>query len=319
MTTPDLGLLQRVDLRTAWENEAGKFTPWLAQEKNLKLLSDTIGMSLELEAQEKNVGPFRADILCRDATQDHWVLIENQLEKTDHTHLGQLITYAAGLQAATIIWIAESITEQHRAALDWLNEITGERFRFFGLEIELWKIGESKPAPKFNIVSKPNGWSKKVPKADGELGPVQKMRLDFWTAFQSFVQDNGKSVQFTPSTKPLLSVPFEFKSFDLFALFRPKMKRLGVGITCKGAQAKANFASLMTQRSAIESELGAELQWDENPDTTFCDIGLYRSVPEVNDETTWADCHDWLLTHLTKMRQSFDKRIRLLSLDESST
>jgi hypothetical protein len=107
----------------------------LAREENLKLLGETIGVDLELEATEKNVGPFRADILCKDTATGHWVLIENQLEPTDHKHLGQLLTYAAGLDAVTIVWLAKEFTDEHRATLDWLNQITDDKFEFFGLEI----------------------------------------------------------------------------------------------------------------------------------------------------------------------------------------
>ena len=137
MAQSNLGRLEQVELRSIWANEAGDFTPWLAQEENLRLLGDTIGIELELEEQEKDVGPFSADILCKDTIGGSWVLIENQLERTDHTHLGQLITYAAGLQAVTIVWIASRLTEEHRAALDWLNDITDSKFQFFGLEIEV--------------------------------------------------------------------------------------------------------------------------------------------------------------------------------------
>ena len=114
----DLGRLEKVELRDIWITEDQDFTPWLAQEENLSVLADTIGVDLELEAQEKNVGPFRADILCRDTGTGDWVLIENQLERTDHTHMGQLMTYAAGLQAVTIVWVSSRFTDEHRAALD---------------------------------------------------------------------------------------------------------------------------------------------------------------------------------------------------------
>ncbi|GAI13697.1 unnamed protein product, partial [marine sediment metagenome] len=120
---------------------------------NIEILSETIGIELEVQSQEENVGPFRADILCLDTANNHFVLIENQLEKTDHTHLGQLMTYAAGLDAVTIIWIAQKFTEEHRAALDWLNGITDDTINFFGVVIELYRIGDSVPAPKFNLVS----------------------------------------------------------------------------------------------------------------------------------------------------------------------
>ena len=180
----DLGRLERVDLRDVWQTEDQDFTPWLAQDENIGILGETLGMELEVEAQEKDVGPFRADILCRDANSpDHesWVLIENQLERTDHTHLGQLLTYAAGLRTVTIIWVAQRFTDEHRAALDWLNEITSERYQFFGLEVELWQIGESLAAPKFNIVSKPNEWHarRRAPRsARGDLGAWEPLNTD---------------------------------------------------------------------------------------------------------------------------------------------
>jgi hypothetical protein len=155
-----LGMMQRVDLRRIWGHEERVFTPWLAD--NLALLSETIGVKLELVAREKNVGIFRADILAKDILSGGWVLIENQLERTDHCHLGQLLTYASGLKAVTIVWIASSFTEEHRAALDWLNEVTSEDVKFFGIEVELWSINNSSPAPKLNVISRPNAWSKSV-------------------------------------------------------------------------------------------------------------------------------------------------------------
>ena len=157
---PTLGQLESVDPRLAWGNEARGFTPWLSE--HLDLLSRAIGIPLELEAVEKNVGAFRADILAKTGQTGQWVLIENQLEKTDHCHLGQLITYASGLKAVTVVWIASTFAEEHRSALDWLNEVTMEGVNFFGVTLELWRIGDSALAPRFNVVSKPNTWVKGV-------------------------------------------------------------------------------------------------------------------------------------------------------------
>jgi hypothetical protein len=157
MAAPDLGRLQRLPLREVWKSESGDFTPWLAQEENLRLLGETIGLDLELESRERDVGPFRADLLCKNTVDDSWVLIENQVERTDHTHLGQILTYAAGLEAVTVVWVAERFTEEHRAALDWLNENILEKFAFFGLEVELWRIGDSPTAPKFNVILEVRG------------------------------------------------------------------------------------------------------------------------------------------------------------------
>ena len=199
-----LGLLEPVDLRTVWTTEADDFTPWLAEPNNLNLLGDAIGIGLELEAQEKNVGPFRADLLCKDTATDHWVLIENQLERTDHIHLGQLLTYASGLNAVAIVWISKTFTEEHRSALDWLNEITDDRFNFFGLEVELWRIGDSAVAPEFNVISKPNDWTRTVARGASQveaeaLTPDRQLQLEFWAEFRRFLE--GQELKFNP-TKP---------------------------------------------------------------------------------------------------------------------
>ena len=142
-----LGRLEPVNLRDVWQVEALDFTPWLAQEKNIALLGGAIGLELEVDSTEQGVGPYLADILCKDTINGHLVQGENQLERTDHTRREQLLTSAAGLEAATVVWVASQFTDEHRAALDWLNQITSSGFNFFGLEIQLWRIGGSPSLP----------------------------------------------------------------------------------------------------------------------------------------------------------------------------
>ena len=157
MKTP-LGKLERINLREAWKHEALEFTPWLAQEDNLELLAETLGLvELELVGTEHWVGDFKLDVLCSD--DDGQIIIENQLEKTNHSHLGQIITYAAGVGARKVIWLAESFRAEHVAALDFLNQNTTEGLNFFAVEVELWRIGNSPMAPSFNVVVKPNDWT----------------------------------------------------------------------------------------------------------------------------------------------------------------
>jgi hypothetical protein len=151
--------LKRIALRHAWPNEATGFTPWLAD--NLSLLGNVIGIELELEATERNIGSCRADILAKDIITGNRVLVENQLEDTDHKHMGQLIAYASGLKAATAVWIAGRVTDEYRDAINWLNEITGKDINFFALEIELWQSGDQ-VMPKFNVICKPHLWNGRV-------------------------------------------------------------------------------------------------------------------------------------------------------------
>lgn len=153
--------LQRVPLREIWGDEARNFTPWLATDEALGLLGELIGRELELIGTEVAVGPYSADILAKAAGQeDHKVVIENQLGKTDHDHLGKMITYAAGLGAKTLIWVSDRFCDEHRAALDWLNQNTGENLDFYGLEIRAFRIDDSRPAPQFSAISIPNSTTK---------------------------------------------------------------------------------------------------------------------------------------------------------------
>lgn len=180
-----LGQLERVPLRKAWPNEASNFTPWLAEEENLAQLGEAIGLHLELEGVEKQVGSFAADILAKETSTQQWVLIENQIAPTDHGHLGQLLTYAAGLDAHTVVWIAETFRDEHRAAIDFLNRATTDEFAFFAVQIELWRIGQSPFAPRFSLAAKPNNWSKQAQAAkqaaEGELTDTQKAYREFWS------------------------------------------------------------------------------------------------------------------------------------------
>ena len=245
-----LGRLEKVDLRDIWKTEARDFTPWLAREENLAELAKTINMDLELEAQEKDVGPFRADILCRNSDDGSWVLIENQLARTDHIHLGQLLTYAAGLNAVTIVWVAAEFTDEHRATLDWLNDITDENFRFFGLEVELWRIGDSLAAPKFNIVSKPNDWARTISRAarqlsEGELSETKALQLEYWTGFNDFLRQAKSPIR---SKKPVpqhwMYYSIGRTGFCLGAFLNSRERRIAVEINMTDGNAKAYLALL---------------------------------------------------------------------------
>ena len=254
----ELGVLTKEDnIRKFWKDEARDFTPWLAREENIGLLGETIGLELEVEAQEKNVGSFRADILCKDTVTDNWIVIENQLEPTDHTHLGQLLTYAAGLDAVTVVWIAERFTDEHRAALDWLNEITAEEFSFFGLEIELWRIGDSPMAPKFNVVSHPNNWQKTVSRISrGELTSTNQLYLEYWTGLRDFLEQRDSVISpREPRTVNWLGFSIGRSKFLLYASASVRGKWICVSLTLRGPDAKPHFYLLKRDKVDIEREM----------------------------------------------------------------
>ena len=310
----DLGRLTSVSLREFWSDESSEFTPWLAKEDNLKLLGDTIGIELEYEAQEKDVGPFRADILCKNTLDSSWVLIENQLEKTDHTHLGQLLTYAAGLEAVTIVWIAERFTEEHRATLDWLNEITDERFNFFGLEIQLWRIGTSPIAPKFNIVSKPNDWSRIIQSSAGKTTDIsehKQLQLSFWTSFKKYMEENSEIRCQKPSPQHWMNHSIGRSGFHLSSIVsiwdsetNTKNPEIRVELVLTDDNSKKYFSMLQAQIQEIEKELGEPLKWHNPQDKRMCRIYLRRN-DNFLDSNEWLKQHAWLQEKLEKFRKVF--------------
>lgn len=320
MTQQSLGRLTRVDLRDIWKSEATDFTPWLARPENLVILGETLVIDLELEAQEKAVGPFRADILCKDIGTDSWVLVENQLERTDHIHLGQLLTYASGLEAVTIVWIAGRFTEEHRSTLDWLNKITDESFRFFGLEVELWKIGDSPAAPKFNIISKPNDWSRSVARAarvidEAELSETRAMQRAYWDAFHPFLDkvDGPVSGNRKPQPQSWMAYSIGRSSFNLGAvMIRPK-NQIRAELYISSDSAKAFFGLLEQQKEAIELELGYGLEWEKLPDGLDSRISIYLDDADPEDVEDWPRQHEWLAKRLNEMHRAFADRVRMLN------
>jgi len=294
----DLGSLEKVDLRDIWGNEPKDFTPWLAQEENLKRLGTAIGIELELEAQEKDVGPFRADILCRDVMYDNWVLIENQLENTDHIHMGQLITYAAGLDAVTIIWIARQFNEQHRAALDWLNEKTPDDIAFFGLEIELWKIGDSKKAPKFNIVSRPNEWTRSLARVIHGQSRYFPSADEYWQGIIDALKpkDILNAVP-NPTRKHDMAFPVGWKDAWLKSYFSKQSNNAGIWVACRGEDRASQYQALLDKRKEIEDAFGEELSWSTDDQS----ISYVMGDKDPINRKTWPELHPLIADNLERL------------------
>ncbi|AQT41897.1 protein of unknown function (DUF4268) [Bartonella apihabitans] len=319
MSLPSLGSLKKVDVRHIWQTEAQHFTPWLAQ--NLDILAETLDMELEIEAQEKNVGPFRADILCRDTLDKSWVLIENQLERTDHLHLGQLLTYASGLKAVTIIWVSTHFTEEHRSALDWLNNITDDQFKFFGLEVELWQIGDSPVAPKFNIVSKPNDWSRSVGQAarqieTGTLTDIKAAQLEFWTQLAEKLKENSHIRPQKPMPQHWAVFRIGRSGFHISGLHNTRDKCIGVELYIDHQNAKDFYNQLYEQKNDIEAEIGHELIWKELPNKSASRIILYLRNVDPMDRSRWDEYQDWLIKYIEAFDRTFRNRIRNLEASD---
>lgn len=323
MNAYDLGKLVKVELRDIWLSESSDFTPWLARDSNLSILADTLGLELELEAQEKAVGPFRADILCKDTATNAWVLIENQLERTDHSHLGQLLTYASGLEAVTIVWIAARFTEEHRSTLDWLNRITDETFRFFGVEVELWRIGDSPAAPRFNVVSKPNNWNKLVTQAaraidEGELTSTKALQLAYWATLGGVLVSRGGPLakERKPQPQSWMSYSIGRTGFGVNASMARLKQQVRAELYMSNPNAKAFFHLLHAQKSAVEAELGYPLDWEELPEGKDTRISTALNDTDPEDQADWSRQHEWLTIRLNELYRVFVNRVK--SLDASA-
>lgn len=319
MVKAALGRLERVDLKQAWESEAGHFTPWLAQTENIQLLCEAIHLDLEVQSTEKPVGPFRADILCKETTTGHYVLIENQLERTDHTHLGQLMTYAAGLDAVTIVWVAKRFTDEHRAALDWLNRSTGENLNFFGLEVELWRIGASPFAPKFNVVSQPNDWlvtaKELAEKPAGELGGAALKNLEFWTQFKEYCETVGTTRWVKkPSTDHWKYHGVGRTGFGISTSNGMTGDWSTVSLVLSGNDCKPHYYLLEQQKGAIEATLGP-LEWEELPGKKESRLTIRRSGLTA-DKSHWPELNAWFVQKATQWAKYFEPVIKGLNAAE---
>jgi hypothetical protein len=323
--TNELGRLSSVPLREIWTHEANDFTPWLAKPENLVLLCEALQLGeLDVQGTEVRVGSFAIDILARDL-DDGVVIIENQLALTDHTHLGQILTYLAGQEGkATVVWIAERFREEHRAAIDWLNGSTIEGFNFFAVEVEVLRIGSSSPAPWFNVVGKPNAWSRNITRTarsggDGQLDDRQRAYTAYWSGFGEFLQDARAS--FTVKSKPPSDYWCGFKigrtGFTLGASAGFRDQKLMVELYINDIASKQAFDLLQRDRSVIESEFGGRLDWQRMDYKKACRIAIARTDMDPANEEQRPQQYAWLLEMLTKFRSIFSDRVKALQLDSS--
>jgi len=311
-----IGKLTKIEIRELWNGEATDFTPWLAKEENIAILGETIGIELEVQEEEKNVGVFRADILCKDTLTDKFVLIENQLERTDHSHLGQLMTYAAGLDAVTIIWIAKTFSDEHRAALDWLNSITDDTVNFFGIEIEVYKIGDSLPAPMFQMVAKPNDWSKSVrssTKTPTELTPTKQLNLEYWEAMKKYFETSRTFLKFqTPQPQHWMNFSIGRSNFHFSSIVSIRDNFIRIDLYIDGNNAKDNFFKLKNQYEAeAEVIFNGQLQWNELPDAKVSIVEFKKSA-NTSKRSEWQEQHEWFRENMEKMDKFFRQKIKVL-------
>lgn len=315
-----LSKLEDVEIRNIWENEAVDFTPWLAQSDNIDNIGEAIGMDLTVEEKEKPVGSYSADIFCKDEAGNP-VLIENQLEATDHTHLGQLVTYAAGLDAVTIIWVASKFNDKHRETLDWLNERTVQGINFFGIQVEV-KKGNGHFYPFFNVISQPNNWAKSINsdgyKGYGKVTATKKKQQDFWQFLKDrIIERNINSIK-PQSPKACHWMNFAIGSNGTYmsATVDTNDESMSVGIRI--GSDKTLFHRLKSIKDEVEEEFGGAFRWFTKEDKKCSNIRFYKENFDINNENQWEGYADWMIENLLKLQKVFSHRVKQLKTSENS-
>ena len=313
-----LGDIRKVNVRTVWPNEQHDFTPWLARQENIIRLANTVGLELEVENIEVAVGPYSADILAKDSGTGRYVVIENQFGKTNHDHLGKVITYASVLDASAIIWITEEFTDEHQKALDWLNDHITEEVGFYGVVLELWQIDGSRPGVKFNLVSKPAEIVRQaaIAKASEDLSDARKLQLEFWSQFRAKLLAT-KLVPSAHTARPQywFDVALGRSGINLSNIVNTYENRIGVRVYMSSKIADSALVQLLPEREAIEAELGEKLTWNPFPEKRDKIIALYRQA-NLEDRTAWDRYIDWMVDMTVRFRKVFIPRIKKLDLKD---
>lgn len=306
------GKIKKLNLRDIWPKEAKDFTPWLAE--NIGALGEAIGMELELKDMEAAVGDFSLDLLARDLGSGHTVIIENQLTQTDHDHLGKLLTYAAGFSAPTVVWIAEIVRDEHRQALEWLNQRTDEDTQFFGVVIDVFKIDDSKPAYVFKPVVSPSEWQKsKKRQASGTVSPKGEMYRNY---FQGLIDELREKHKFTNAKIGQPQNWYFFASGVSGITFGAVFVQGGKARTelyidvGEGDRNKELFDWLYAQREELHSKFGRELEWERLDDKRASRIAVYRDGTIESDEVELMEIKAWHVENLINFKKALTPLIK---------
>lgn len=309
--------LESQEVRDYWEDEARDFTPWLADEieaEDESKLEDALGLDLEVMEVEKSVGRYNLDILARVVDDNRKVVIENQLRASDHDHLGKSIAYASGVDADIIVWIAPRFYDEHRDAVQWLNENSREGVDLFALRLEVWTIGNSAPANRFNPVADPSEWKEKAKRSEGELSETKQLQEEFWTRFRDRIEERGTPLSpRKPYPDYYHNLSIGKAGVELQFTINSRDNQLGVGIVIRD-DAEA-FWELMDQRDEIDAEFDREVIWDEPEETR---AGKERSKilvtksGDVTDQDQWDDYLDWMVKYGEQFHRVFYDRLQRL-------
>ncbi len=299
------------DLRAAWNHEARDFTPWLAKSENLSQLGEILELNqLELVRIEHPVGNFNVDIFCTDDEGE--VIIENQLDVTDHTHLGQIITYAAGVKAKKIIWIAKEIRREHAAAIEFLNENTNEDLSFFALEVNVSEVSGNF-VPSFEVIVRPNNWIKENrenAKATMMFSPTSQLQLKYWTALVNYLDENDIDLR-RPRIQAKGWTPISLgkTGFLICLKVNSVSNSIAVELYIDHNDSKIIFERLKDEQKLIDQETGLILDWQELQNRHACRVEYSKADCDLKEEKDWPNFIKWHTEIAIKFYKAFEKRI----------
>ncbi|MEH8034144.1 DUF4268 domain-containing protein [Gallibacterium anatis] len=305
-----LGKLEEVDVRELWKHEQYDFSEWLAKEENIEMLSNKVGLTLTDINKEVFVGSYRCDLVAKDETTEIKVIIENQLETTNHDHLGKIITYASGLDANVVIWIVKEAREEHRSAIEWLNNKTTTDISFFLIEIRAFRIGDSLPAPQFVVVEKPNDFVKvtNVGVDNGELSKAQSERFNFWNKFNEIVASRNKPFNIRKATTDhWYNVALGTSEAHISITLVNKTNSIGIEVYINDN--KELFDKLYSESESIQNELGFYMDWQRLDDKKASRIIYYIGGLDFNNHENYDELINKVIDKVIAIRDAFKDRL----------
>lgn len=306
----EIGKLKEVDIRDLWKHEQYDFSAWLAEKENIENLNEVLGLTLTDISKEEYVGSFRCDLFAKDESTGIKVIIENQLEPSNFEHLGKIITYASGLDAKVIVWIVKQAREEHKSAIEWLNNNTNSDINFFLIELHAYKIGDSKPAPQFQIVEKPNDFikfSKNKTNSDS-LNKSQSERLEFWNRFNDRLIEKGKPFNVRKATtNHWYSISIGTSEAHVSVSLINQDSNIIIELYINDD--KKLFDKLYANREEIEAKFGHKLIWDKLENKKASRIKYYINGLNFDDHSNYDELIDESIDLATKMRDIFKKLI----------
>lgn len=305
-----IGKLKEVDIRELWKHEQYDFSEWLSKKENIENLNEILGLTLIDISKETYVGSYRCDLFAKDETTGIKVIIENQLEISNHDHLGKIITYASGLDAKVVVWIVKEAREEHRSAIEWLNNNTNSNVNFFLIEIHAYRIGESDPAPMFQVVEQPNDFIKnnKSTNRDESMNKSQSQRIEFWNQFNNVVIERGKPFNIRKATTDHwynVAIGTSEAHIDITLVNKDSL----IGVELYITDNKELFDKLFEKKDIIEKDLGFKLDWRRLDNSKASRI--FYSIKGLNfdDHSNYNELMNKTIDLAVLMRDTFKKYI----------